>query len=336
MLGRIIVVLGVAFFVCSTAVPANAADPGGGDLCVYKDEVAAGPDVPGKPAQMVPCTNDGHPWSGHPQDCWYEKAPVDGNIGPTAFTPKGRRVWSAVMVAARLRGAVVQSPVPPDPAPDPPGTLSMPRGHDYAGGPEPGMWVRCWAAPGGLKNAYYYTSWWITTGGGVDPAALARQSVGQLGIQAPLIGMTGGSPPDGMQIVGLPAWMWITNPGPQTTGTVITSVSDGGTSVTLTGTLDRTVWSMGDGSQVTCKGSDAPYLAYDRKYWNQPSPSCGYMYTKTSAGQPNLAYTVTVTAYWTITWQSGDGQSGTIPFSISSSIPKQVGQIETIVTEGGS
>ena len=33
--------------------------------------------------------------------------------------------------------------------------------------------------------------------------------------------------------------------------------------VDATGVLDRTVWFMGDGSQVTCQGSDAPYVGYE-------------------------------------------------------------------------
>ena len=157
-----------------------------------------------------------------------------------------------------------------------------------------------------------------------------------MNIRAPGIGMTGGDPPDGMQIIGIPAWMWLTDPGEQTTGPVTRSVTEGGVTVTATGVLDRTVWSMGDGSTVTCRGSDAPYLPYDAGYWDQPSPVCGYTYTKTSAGQPGLAYTVTVTAYWTVSW-SGGGTSGTIPVSVSRSIPKQVGQIQVINTgpDGG-
>ena len=173
--------------------------------------------------------------------------------------------------------------------------------------------------------------WWAPSPlGAVSPRWLADRAVAAMSLRAPQIGMTGGDPPDGMQWVGLPAWMWVADPGESTTGPVTRSAADGGISVTATGTLDRTVWSMGDGVVVTCSGPNAAGEPWVYGYGGQPSPKCGYTYTRTSAGMPNEAFTVKVTAYWTVSW-SGGGQSGTIPLQMSRSIPKRVGEVQAII-----
>jgi len=176
--------------------------------------------------------------------------------------------------------------------------------------------------------------WWSgPAGGGPSPSELARQAVEQMALRAPGIGMTGGDPPEGMQIVGVPAWLWATDPGESTTGPITRSASAGAVTVEATGRLDRTEWSMGDGTTETCPGTRAPGTPWRYGYGGQPSPTCGHTYTRTSAGQPGEAFTVTVTSYWTITW-SGGGQSGTIAVSMSGSIQKRVGEIQAIVVPG--
>lgn len=166
--------------------------------------------------------------------------------------------------------------------------------------------------------------------GVVSPGEVAERAVAAMDLRAPAIGMTGGDPPDHMQYVALPAWMWAADPGESTTGPVTRSASDGGISVTATGVLDKTVWDMGDGVRVTCSGKNAAGTPFEARFAGQPSPTCGYTYTRTSAGQPGEAFTVTVTAYWTITW-SGGGQSGTIPVQVSRSVQKMVGEIQVLV-----
>jgi len=182
--------------------------------------------------------------------------------------------------------------------------------------------------------------WWIGPGGEIDPAQLAQQAVQQMSLQTPEIGMTGGSPPDGMQIVGIPAWMWAADPGQSTTPGVAgvaqmtRSASAGGVTVQATARLDRMVWSMGDGVTVTCAGEKAAGTRYEGRYDKQPSPTCGYTYTRTSAGQPDEAFTVTATAFWVVDW-SGGGQSGTITVQRSRNIPKQVGELQALVVSPG-
>jgi len=197
-----------------------------------------------------------------------------------------------------------------------------------------------------LDNGMVMTSmrgeaFWIGPGGeaAVDPAVLAQQAMAAMALRTPEIGMTGGSPPDGMQIVGVPAWLWAADPGESTTpgvagvAPITRSASAGGVTVEATGRLDRTVWSMGDGTTVTCPGTRAAGTPWRYGYGGQPSPTCGHTYQRTSAGQPGEAFTVTVTAYWTITW-SGGGQSGTLSVQRSRSIQKRVGEIQAILVPG--
>ncbi|MCL2668931.1 MAG: hypothetical protein FWF02_14715 [Micrococcales bacterium] len=76
--------------------------------------------------------------------------------------------------------------------------------------------------------------WWIPLPGRVSREQLARQAIEQMELRAPLIGMTGGDPPHGMQIVGLPAWLWVADPGDSTTGPITRVAEDRGVSVEAT------------------------------------------------------------------------------------------------------
>lgn len=172
--------------------------------------------------------------------------------------------------------------------------------------------------------------WAAGVPGVVSPRVLAQRAVASMRLRAPQIGMTGGDPPDGMQIIGVPAWLWAADPGESTTGPITRTATEGAASVTATAVLDKTVWSMGDGVKVTCSGKKAAGTPWERRYGGDPSPTCGYTYQRTSAGQPDEAYTVTVRAYWTVTW-SGGGQSGTIPVEVYRSIPKRVGEVQSIL-----
>jgi len=185
------------------------------------------------------------------------------------------------------------------------------------------------ASAAALDRCIVVDTFWADYGG-VSPRMLAERAVVSMNLTAPAIGMTGGSPPDGMQIVGVPAWMWAADPGESTTGPITRSAADGGISVTATGVLDKTVWSMGDGVTITCSGANAAGTPWTRGNGGNPSPTCGYTYTRTSAGMPNQAFTVTVTAYWRVEW-TGGGQSGVILREVARSIPKQVGEIQAIL-----
>jgi hypothetical protein len=159
-----------------------------------------------------------------------------------------------------------------------------------------------------------------------DPAVLAASAVSMMRLRAPSMGMApppaSAAHPDSMGIVGLPVWLWVVSPDASSWGPISTTASAGGYSVTATGSVDRIVWDMGDGGTVECTSPGVP--------WTEPdgltsSPYCGYRYTKQSE-----AYTVTATAYWTITW-SGIGRTGVIHQALTSSVQLTVGELQTVV-----
>lgn len=181
---------------------------------------------------------------------------------------------------------------------------------------------------GGL--VYVTSQMWMASAPGAtaDPRAVAQTAVEKMNLIAGDIGITprGGD----MGYVGMPTWLWVSNPGESTVGPITRSASAGGVTVTATGRLDRIVWSMGDGATVTCEGGGTAYTA---AAGSQSSPTCGHTYTETSAHQIDQAYTITATSYWTITW-SGGGQSGTIPLDFSRSVQHKVGEIQVLITKG--
>jgi hypothetical protein len=90
--------------------------------------------------------------------------------------------------------------------------------------------------------------------------------------------------------------------------------------VTATAKAQRTVWTMGDGSTVTCTGPGTPYAA---SYGKQSSPTCGHTYTRQGI------YTVRATTYWVVTW-AGIGQTGTIPLNFSDTTTITMGEAQVL------
>lgn len=127
-------------------------------------------------------------------------------------------------------------------------------------------------------------------------AGLARD---QLGLPEPSIAMS----PDADQLVNLPTWLRVAS-GWETRSS---TASVPGVSVTATASPVSVSWSMGDGHTVTCTG---PGTAYNRGLdARSSSPDCGHTYRRSSAGEPDHTFVVTVTVSWKVDW-SGAGESG--------------------------
>lgn len=109
--------------------------------------------------------------------------------------------------------------------------------------------------------------------------------------------------PAGDQLVGLPTWLWVASWEP-----VSATASVAGVSVTATARPVSVSWSMGDGSTVQCPGPGTAYRPGGDP--SAASPDCGYVYSRSSARQPGLAFTATATVRWSV-WWSGAGASGT-------------------------
>lgn len=125
-----------------------------------------------------------------------------------------------------------------------------------------------------------------------------------------------------MAAVGYPLWIWAEgnlDPAP-----VTRSVS--GISVSLDASLPKIVYDLGDGTTITC-GPGTPWRKGSVPA-GTPSPDCGHTYAKPSL--PKGSYTITATTHWSVAWTAG-GQSGTIPFTQTSSTTLPVGEVQTLV-----
>ena len=154
---------------------------------------------------------------------------------------------------------------------------------------------------------------------GPSPAELAERAYARMQLS---MGEIGSTPPstevdgDAIGLVGMPIWLWVANPAPNTTGPIEESETDGGLTVTVEGRLDRIVWTLTDDdtgqvyATTTCAGSRAPGTPWSEAGHGdaRPSPTCGF------GGAENRRsgnITVTATAYWTAQW-AGGGLDGTI------------------------
>lgn len=172
---------------------------------------------------------------------------------------------------------------------------------------------------------------------GPSPVELARRALVGMRLSMGQIGVTGGNP-EGTgwrTVIGLPIWLWVDNPAPNTTGPITATASDSGLTVTATATLDRIEWMLASPAGVlstTCSGQNAAGTPYRETYGSQPSPNCGWTVNQIQ----NLgSHTLTGTAYWTVEW-TGGGEIGTLAVDpISESMQLEVLEVQTIRTEGG-
>lgn len=157
----------------------------------------------------------------------------------------------------------------------------------------------------------------------VSPGELAQQAVDQMQLVGPEIRLTGA--PGQPYVIGVPLWLW-TEVTPRTWGPATATAAVPGLSVTATAQATRIVWDMGDGNQVTCAN---PGTAY---YRGAPleSPTCDYTYSRTSAGQPGDAWTITATATWEVAW-AGGGTSGVLSVTRTAQTSLQVGEVQVLI-----
>ncbi|MCC2592052.1 hypothetical protein LKO27_01225 [Tessaracoccus sp. OS52] len=161
-----------------------------------------------------------------------------------------------------------------------------------------------------------------------DPLSIAQRLLAELDLEAIELGVyphTTDHMPGSMSVVGWNMWLWADAPSESTWGPVTTSDTVSGHTVTLTAEVAEVVWDMGNGDTVTCGLGTKWNPAYIR---SEPSPDCGYVYSKDGD------YQVTATTNWTVAWQ-GIGESGTIPLQLSRTEHLQVAEVQVVVTSGG-
>lgn len=195
---------------------------------------------------------------------------------------------------------------------------------DCVGGPDPCPGATLDWAPGPPAQT------------GPSAEELARRAVAQMQLTMGEVGSTpppSTADPGSVGAIGLPIWLWIANRAENTTGPITRSESDGGLTVSATGTLDRVEWVLTDVSgttrgSITCDGVNAPGTPYDGRNSAEPSPTCGF--------GPDLNntpghLTLTGTAYWSVEWQGG-GQSGQIEVPAqSNSTQIRIGELQALV-----
>ena len=141
------------------------------------------------------------------------------------------------------------------------------------------------------------------------------------------------SAPDGrvLGVVRAESWWWT-----ETADRVTARAEDGPLWVEVTAQPHTLEVDPGDGSPaVSCPGGGTPYDFSRSYYAQQGSSDCFHVYQRTSAGEPDEAFTVTATLTWELAWISGgpiDG-SGTLPPDASSeSFALPVGELQSVVS----
>jgi hypothetical protein len=161
------------------------------------------------------------------------------------------------------------------------------------------------------------------------PGVLAQLAVKYLQLPDPVIRSS--PAPGALQLTRLPVWLWVAANAwqPQSKTAQVP-----GEAVTATATPVLAAWAMGDGKTVTCKGPGTAYAAGDNP--SAASPTCGYTYEASSAGQPGGAYKVTVTITWDITWAGAGGAGGALaPLQTVAAAEFQVAESQALNTSGG-
>lgn len=192
-------------------------------------------------------------------------------------------------------------------------------------------------AAGGVETAWRWTGDSWNTGPGScdaapaepaapvverpDPEEAARTAIARLEFTAPSPGAGPNQEANGLEIdvpVGHPVWLWAEG-GTTEDQTVTDEVED--VSVSLSITLDRMVYDMGDGQTVTCRNTGTEWSTGVEP--GSASPNCGHTYEEMGR------YTLSATAYWTITWDA-DGETGTVEESRTDTRSWVVGEFQAV------
>ncbi|MBC9729316.1 ATP/GTP-binding protein [Streptomyces sp. TRM68367] len=167
------------------------------------------------------------------------------------------------------------------------------------------------------------TFWAAAPPPAVDPAVLAQRAVDSMTLLGPDIASPRAA---GKYTIGVPVWMWV-NESQTTYGPNTASASADGVTVTATAKVSKIVWKMGDGSTVTCNG---PGTTYTSSKGMAESPTCGHVYSKTSADEGGK-FQLTATSTWSIDWQvAGGGAGGQLTEIRQNQVQVAVGELQAV------
>lgn len=128
-------------------------------------------------------------------------------------------------------------------------------------------------------------------------------------------------------LVAIPTWFFLDGWRP-----VRQRTKAGATWAEVSAEPVATTWWPGDGSgPVQCAGAGRAWSATDAT----ASP-CTYTYTRSSAAQPDNAYTARVVVTWRVTWRGSGGAAGTLPLmERQSTFSVAVAERQTVIVGGG-
>lgn len=208
--------------------------------------------------------------------------------------------------------------------PQPPAGDPVWRGHE----PGDGAVYDCYQPQVDLMGYIWADNPPENSGAGPNPREVAQFAIDDMALRAIDVGITPQPGANRIGLVGMPVWMWAANPDRHTYGPITATASAGGITITATANVQKVTWQMGDGTTVECRSPGTPYRA---SYEKKPSPDCGHVYKKSSAGEPGGTYTVTATSSWVIAWE-GAGQTGTIRLDgLQRSVEITVGEAQVLV-----
>lgn len=284
-------------------------DPQSG-VCVVWVEVPATPDDPGDEGNDVPKdTGKGEAcvWDGTTQGV------TDPPPGPVPCTSDAG-YWS------NGYNCYVQ-PLDPQPAAGDPSWL----GHE----PGDGAIYQCFQPQTGIVVLTWAQDPPPNSGSGPTPGDVAQLAIEDMELRAINIGIAPEPGADSIGLVGMPVWMWASSPDDHTFGPITASASAGGITITATARVHKITWDMGDGTEpVVCRTAGTPYTP---EFGRQESPTCGHVYSTSSAHENDDKFTVTAISDWVVTW-TGGGQSGVRRLNgLQRSVAITVGEAQVLV-----
>ena len=119
-----------------------------------------------------------------------------------------------------------------------------------------------------------------------------------------------------MLAVGLPVWLWTSEPR-----TLDASVTASGIDLTLVAHRGLTTFEMGDGTTVTCSTSTVRPRGADPM---EKSPTCGHTYSRAGT------YAITATTHWRVDWDAL-GFSGSFDVPRTDTTALEVGELVSVV-----
>lgn len=158
----------------------------------------------------------------------------------------------------------------------------------------------------------------------VDPRQLAIRARESVAIPAPPLSTSPSA--DRELYPQMKTWLWIDDAWWQSYSA---TAAAGTVTATVTARPVRSEWTTGDGGHTACAG---PGVEWQRGM-SDDDTYCSYTYRRSSAGEPDGTFTLTVTVHFEVGWSSSTGAGGSLGgLTRSASRQVSVGEIQAVNT----